>query len=91
MRCCLFQILKGKLNLPPYLTNEARSLIKKVSEHVHVKSFCAEGCENAAGFRSFSMSEIFCYYQCGNICSFFSCLVLRGLIQIMENWENCAV
>ena len=31
---CLFlthlQILKGKLNLPPYLTNEARSLIKKV-------------------------------------------------------------
>ena len=26
-----FQILKAKLNLPPYLTNEARGLIKKVS------------------------------------------------------------
>ena len=26
-----FQILKAKLNLPPYLTNEARGLLKKVS------------------------------------------------------------
>ena len=26
----IFQILKAKLNLPPYLTSEARGLIKKV-------------------------------------------------------------
>jgi len=29
--CDVEQILKGKLNLPPYLTNEARGLLKKVS------------------------------------------------------------
>ena len=28
--CGVQQILKGKLNLPPYLTNEARALLKKV-------------------------------------------------------------
>ena len=26
----MFQILKAKLNLPPYLTNEARGLLKKL-------------------------------------------------------------